>query len=132
MSRPIDGGETGGVVRAQGHAGRGSVRQTNRIGDTGSRPHASYSLERKHEQQVGAAGNRTGAREGRTGRKKRAVSHFAGAVRRNRDWKCLDVDTGEDLAKTVREYHIPDFSQWKQEEAFGDLMRGLRATKKGA
>ena len=33
-------------------------------------------------------------------------------------WKCLDTDTGEDLAKTVRAYHIPDFSQWKQEDAF--------------
>ncbi len=46
-------------------------------------------------------------------------------------WECLDTDTGEDLAKTVRAYHIPDFSQWKQEDAFekafGDLMRDLRA-----
>lgn len=48
-----------------------------------------------------------------------------------RAWTCLDLDSGEDLAKRVREYHIPDFSQWKQgdefEKAFGDLMRDLRA-----
>ena len=48
-----------------------------------------------------------------------------------RAWKFLDVDSGEDLAKTVRAYHIPDFSRWKQEDAFekafGDLMRDLRA-----
>lgn len=45
--------------------------------------------------------------------------------------ECLDTDTGEDLAKTVRAYHVPDFSQWKQEDAFekafGELMRDLRA-----
>lgn len=52
-----------------------------------------------------------------------------------RDWKFLDVDTGEDLAKTVREYHIPDFSQWKQEDvfekAFDELMRDLRVERLG-
>lgn len=49
-----------------------------------------------------------------------------------RDWKCLDSDSGEDLAEKVREYHIPDFSCWKDhdkfEAAFAKLMADLRAS----
>ena len=45
-------------------------------------------------------------------------------------WKCLDLDGGEDLAAKVRDYHIPDFSQWKHEDdfekAFAELMHELR------
>ena len=46
-------------------------------------------------------------------------------------WECFDSDTGEDLAKKVREFHIPtNFSKWKTEDefekAFADLMRDLR------
>jgi hypothetical protein len=33
-------------------------------------------------------------------------------------WECLDSDTGEDLAEEVRKYHIPDFSNWKNHDAF--------------
>jgi hypothetical protein len=35
-----------------------------------------------------------------------------------KEWKCFDSDLGQDLAKTVREYHIPDFSEWKTHDAF--------------
>jgi hypothetical protein len=31
---------------------------------------------------------------------------------------CPDSDTGEDLAEEVRKYHIPDFSNWKNHDAF--------------
>ena len=48
-----------------------------------------------------------------------------------RDWKCFDADTGTDLARAVREYHIPDFSRWKDhdafEAAFARLLADLRA-----
>ncbi len=48
-----------------------------------------------------------------------------------KDWKCFDSDTGKDLAVEVREYHIPDFSSWKDhdafESAFADLLRDLKA-----
>ncbi|MEK6261520.1 MAG: toll/interleukin-1 receptor domain-containing protein [Planctomycetota bacterium] len=48
-----------------------------------------------------------------------------------RNWRCDDADTGEDLAEKIREYHIPDFSNWKNhdafEAAFADLLRDLRA-----
>jgi hypothetical protein len=35
-----------------------------------------------------------------------------------RDWTCFDADTGKDLAVEVREYFIPDFSNWKDHDAF--------------
>ena len=33
-------------------------------------------------------------------------------------WTAFDSDRGKDLAKVVREYHIPDFSNWKDHDAF--------------
>lgn len=48
-----------------------------------------------------------------------------------RDWKCFDADTGEDSAREIREYFIPDFSNWKDhdsyQEAFQRLVRDLKA-----
>ena len=35
-----------------------------------------------------------------------------------REWKFFDADRGEDLAIEVREYHIPDFREWENDEAF--------------
>ena len=50
---------------------------------------------------------------------------------RIREWICFDADTGKDLAVELREYHIPDFSNWKNhdafESAFSDLLRELKA-----
>lgn len=50
-----------------------------------------------------------------------------------REWECLDVDTGRDLAVEVREYFIPDFSGWKDnnifENAFARLLRDLQETE---
>ena len=47
-----------------------------------------------------------------------------------RAWTCFDADTGKDLAVEVREYFIPDFSNWKDhdvfEEAFKRLQKDLR------
>lgn len=47
------------------------------------------------------------------------------------EWRRFDADTGKDLAKEVREYFIPDFSNWKEhdafERAFERLLRDLRA-----
>lgn len=46
-------------------------------------------------------------------------------------WRCFDADSGRDLAVEVREYFIPDFSNWKDhdsfEAAFDKLLRDLRA-----
>lgn len=47
-----------------------------------------------------------------------------------RNWKCLDSDTGRDLAIEVREYFIPDFSNWRDEssfdKAFNRLLKDLK------
>jgi hypothetical protein len=47
-----------------------------------------------------------------------------------REWECFDADTGKDLAVEVREYFIPDFTNWKDhdafETAFGRLFRDLK------
>jgi TIR domain/Pentapeptide repeats (8 copies) len=51
-----------------------------------------------------------------------------------RDWECFDADTGKDLAVEVREYFIPDFSNWKDhdqfEAAFERLLKDLRAEER--
>jgi hypothetical protein len=35
-----------------------------------------------------------------------------------REWQCFDADIGKDLATEIREYFIPDFSNWKDHDAF--------------
>lgn len=48
-----------------------------------------------------------------------------------RNWECFDSDSGKDLAVELREYFIPDFSNWKDhdqfEAAFARLLNDLRA-----
>jgi hypothetical protein len=48
-----------------------------------------------------------------------------------RNWSCPDPDTGKDSAREIREYFIPDFSNWKNhdsfEHAFTRLLRDLKA-----
>ena len=50
------------------------------------------------------------------------------------DWECFDADTGKDSAREIREYFIPDFSNWKDHDsykaAFERLLRDLRAEAK--
>ena len=35
-----------------------------------------------------------------------------------RDWECFDADAGKDSAREIREYFIPDFSNWKDHDAY--------------
>jgi hypothetical protein len=48
-----------------------------------------------------------------------------------RDWECFDADTGKDSAREIREYFIPDFSNWKDHDSyqssFERLLRDLKA-----
>ena len=50
-----------------------------------------------------------------------------------RDWECFDADTGKDSAREIREYFIPDFSNWKNhdsyQEAFQRLLSDLKASE---
>lgn len=51
------------------------------------------------------------------------------------DWSLFDADEGRDLAREVRKYYIPDFSDWKDhdayQEAFNELTRGLKEANGG-
>jgi hypothetical protein len=46
-------------------------------------------------------------------------------------WEGFDADTGKDSAREIREYLIPDFSNWKNYDAyqvaFQRLLRDLKA-----
>lgn len=48
-----------------------------------------------------------------------------------RSWKLFDADTGIDSAREIREYFVPDFSNWKghdvYRQAFERLVRDLKA-----
>jgi hypothetical protein len=50
------------------------------------------------------------------------------AIRR---WKNFDADMGKDSAREIREYYIPDFSDWKNHDkyqaAFARLIKDLKA-----
>ena len=50
---------------------------------------------------------------------------------RLRQWRLPDADIGKDSAREIREYFIPDFSQWKDHDAyqkrFQRLLQNLRA-----
>jgi uncharacterized protein YjbI with pentapeptide repeats len=35
-----------------------------------------------------------------------------------RAWECFDADIGKDSAREIREYFIPDFTDWKDHDAF--------------
>lgn len=49
-----------------------------------------------------------------------------------REWECLDHDTGEDLAEEVRKYHILDFSNWKNHDAFETAFTKLHVDLKAS
>jgi len=48
-------------------------------------------------------------------------------------WECFDADSGKDLAVELREFYIPDFSNWRNRDAFeaefAKLLRDLKATE---
>jgi hypothetical protein len=52
---------------------------------------------------------------------------------RLQEWASFDADTGKDAAREVREYFIPDFSDWKDSDAyhasFERLLRDLHASE---
>jgi hypothetical protein len=50
-----------------------------------------------------------------------------------KEWKAFDAYTGKDSAREIREYYIPDFSNWKDhdsyQKAFDRLVRDLKTEK---
>src|SRR5271154_3149725 len=53
-----------------------------------------------------------------------------------KQWKLPDADRGIDSAREIREYFIPDFSNWKDhdsyQKAFQRLVKDLKAESKSA
>jgi hypothetical protein len=51
-----------------------------------------------------------------------------------KNWKSFDADIGKDLGREVREYYIPDFSNWKDhdsyQKAFDRLVNDLKAERR--
>ena len=52
-----------------------------------------------------------------------------------RDWKSFDAGAGKDSAREIREYFIPDFSNWKDNDvyqrAWQRLLMDLKSEKAG-
>ncbi|HLJ30781.1 MAG TPA: GAF domain-containing protein [Candidatus Angelobacter sp.] len=50
-----------------------------------------------------------------------------------REWRCFDPDTGKDSAREIREYFIPDFSNWRDRDTYQKslqrLLEGLQGAK---
>jgi hypothetical protein len=50
---------------------------------------------------------------------------------KSRSWKLFDADAGIDSARELREYFIPDFSNWRNHDdyarAFDRLVRDLKS-----
>jgi hypothetical protein len=48
-------------------------------------------------------------------------------------WSLFDPDTGVDVAREIRAFHIPDFTEWAQthvfQEQFSRLVQDLEARK---
>ena len=44
---------------------------------------------------------------------------------RIKEWSAFDADTGRDMAREIREYYIPSFNNWKDENAFSDSVSRL-------
>lgn len=42
-----------------------------------------------------------------------------------RDWECFDADTGKDSAREIREFFIPDFSNWKNHDTYSEALQKL-------
>ncbi len=48
------------------------------------------------------------------------------AFNKLRAWKCFDADSGKDSAREIREYFIPDFSNWKDDhDAYQKALKRL-------
>ena len=44
-----------------------------------------------------------------------------------RRWECFDADTGKDSAREIREYFIPDFSNWRDHDSYRRALNRLIA-----
>ena len=47
-------------------------------------------------------------------------------------WECFDSDSGIDIARELRSYHIPDFSDWKNQASFDKQLVKVIAALEGS
>jgi hypothetical protein len=68
--------------------------------------------------------------EAREGRRKLFPIRLVG-FEAIREWECFDAESRKDLAAEIRQYNIPDFSNWKDHNAFeANIARLLRDLQK--
>jgi hypothetical protein len=48
------------------------------------------------------------------------------------DWECFDADTGKHSAREIREYFIPDFSNWKHHDSYQEALQRLLSDLKAS
>ncbi len=41
------------------------------------------------------------------------------------NWECFDADSGNDSACEIREYYVPDFSNWKDHDFYQSRLKEL-------
>jgi hypothetical protein len=80
---------------------------------------------------VGKDGNCQSRETRNTGNPTHVIPHTIVDFETLQNWECFDADTGKDSALEIREYFVPDFSDWKNHdqyrEAFERLLRDLKA-----
>jgi hypothetical protein len=80
---------------------------------------------------VGEDRDRERTRPRERGETPNALPNHAGPFDRIKEWKLFDADRGIDSAREIREYFIPDFSNWKNDDSyrkgFERLLLGLKA-----
>lgn len=49
-----------------------------------------------------------------------------------KEWECFAADTGKDSALEIREYFIPDFSKWANDDLYQTALQRLLSDLKAA
>ncbi|ACL03645.1 pentapeptide repeat protein [Desulfatibacillum aliphaticivorans] len=69
----------------------------------------------------------------KTGKQKLFPISIVDDFGRIKEWECFDANTGSDMADEVREFYIPDFSNWKDHDSFQrEFEKLLRDLKRDA
>lgn len=53
------------------------------------------------------------------------IPHQPGGLPDHPAWTAFDADTGKDMGRGVREYIVPDFSDWKDRDAYRQVFDRL-------
>ncbi len=84
------------------------------------------ALRAQHPERLGAAGAAAGRRAELTTQRRKLFPIRLFDFEALQDWECPDSRSGGDLAEEVRQYFIPDFTAWKEHDAFEAAFARLR------